>query len=388
MPEAGDLSAEFLRLACLTYGDERRGAEAERLLAAHPEVATASAATMAVTGEADALAAALAADPASARAQTGPYQWEPLLYLAYGRVPSRDPLRAARLLLDHGADPDAGYLWDGLSPPFTALTGVFGGGERAEPPHPQSLELARLLLEAGADPNDAQTLYNRGLRGDDTAYLELLFEYGLGRDSTGPWSARLGPALPTPAQMLQDQVLTAARSSRPRRLKMLIDHGADVNGHGTHHPIFGGRTAHDLAVLGGHTEVADLLLAAGAASALDETDLLLAAVVRADTASATRLAGHLPQALARMPHLVAHAAANGTPESVQLAVRLGFDVNHLGRAAALHEAAVSGDLAMVTTLVELGADPALRDRDHDAPAQGWAEHGGHQEVAAYLARLT
>ena len=47
-------------------------------------------------------------------APTGPYRWEPLLYLIYSRVPQVDPLRAAGLLLDAGADPDAGYLWHGL----------------------------------------------------------------------------------------------------------------------------------------------------------------------------------------------------------------------------------------------------------------------------------
>ena len=54
----------------------------------------------------------------------------------------------ARLLLDHGADPDTGYLWEGTYP-FTALTGAFGGGEDRgnQPPHSQGLALARMLLE-------------------------------------------------------------------------------------------------------------------------------------------------------------------------------------------------------------------------------------------------
>ena len=44
-----------------------------------------------------------------------------------------------RLLLDAGADPNAGYLWCGMSTPFTALTGVFGEGEQGpqrQPRHP------------------------------------------------------------------------------------------------------------------------------------------------------------------------------------------------------------------------------------------------------------
>ena len=60
----------------------------------------------------------------------GPFGWEPLLYLTYSRVPlgpGRSAVAVARLLLEHGSDPTAGYLWEGLIPPFTALTGALGG---------------------------------------------------------------------------------------------------------------------------------------------------------------------------------------------------------------------------------------------------------------------
>ncbi|MEU4404092.1 hypothetical protein AB0F88_06170 [Streptosporangium sp. NPDC023963] len=269
VPRSADPVAEFLRLACLPYGndDPSRRREAARALALDPGLAVASVHTMAATGQAEAMAATLAADPAQARAEGGPYRWEPLLYLAYSRVEGGDAPRTARLLLEHGADPDAGYLWEGLPSPFTALTGAFGGGERGEPPHPRSAELARLLLEAGADPNDSQTLYNRGLCGfgsDDTEHLELLFEYGLGRGDGGPWHRRLGPAHATPEQMLQDEVFTAVIRRRPRCLRLLIEHGAGLDGPGTGHPIFEGRTPYELAVLGGHSELAGMLAEAGA----------------------------------------------------------------------------------------------------------------------------
>ena len=69
----------------------------------------------------------------------GPHGWEPLLYLTYSRValgPGRSAVGVARLLLEHGADPNAGYLWEGLVPPFTALTGALGGGGTI-PEHPE-----------------------------------------------------------------------------------------------------------------------------------------------------------------------------------------------------------------------------------------------------------
>jgi hypothetical protein len=83
--------------------------------------------------------------------------------------------------------------WEGLSPPFTALTGAFGSGEGDPPPHPQRMELARLLLERGPEANDSQTLYDRHWDRDD-GWLELLFEFGLGTGEegigTGYWCRR------------------------------------------------------------------------------------------------------------------------------------------------------------------------------------------------------
>jgi Ankyrin repeat len=201
-----ELVDEFLRLACLTYDgsidSQGRWQQARQLLAEHPELATASIHTIAAVGDVAAARALLTGDPAQARLPGGPHEWEPLLYLAYSRIDSPEPghstLEVARLLLEHGADPNAGYLWEGLTSPFTALTGCFGRGEGDPPPHQYRLELARLLLDAGADPNDTQTIYNLSWTpGDD--WLELLLAYGLGQGSGGPWHQRLAPAHPTPA---------------------------------------------------------------------------------------------------------------------------------------------------------------------------------------------
>ncbi|MCZ4507407.1 ankyrin repeat domain-containing protein [Streptomyces sp. ActVer] len=387
-----DPSEEFLRLACLTYGADTPGRtrEADLLLGRHPELAGTNVFTMAATGSADALAQALARNPRLARTQGGPFRWEPLLYLAYARLeaPGRS-VEAARLLLTHGADPNAGYLWDGLTSPFTALTGAFGGGEDDQPPHPQSLALARLLLEAGADPNDSQTLYNRGLGGsfsDDTTHLELLLEFGLGRGEGGPWQALLGATLQSPQQMLRDELATAALRGGPRRTRLLLAHGAEVDGLGGH-PAHGGRTPYELA-LRGHTEVAEILAAAGASAVLNEMDAFTAACMRGD---ADAVAGFGPElrarALDRSPELINSAAEQRKPAAVRLLAGLGFDVNHLRRSTPLHEAAWNDDVATARTLIELGADPTIKDTEHDSTPLGWAEHGGKHRVAAYLRGL-
>ena len=81
-------------------------------------------------------------DPAAVEREGGPYQWPPLLYLCFSRipdaVPERSGLACAGPLLGAGDNPNAGFFWEGLAPPFTALSGAFGGGEdRAnQPPHP------------------------------------------------------------------------------------------------------------------------------------------------------------------------------------------------------------------------------------------------------------
>ncbi|WP_020580347.1 ankyrin repeat domain-containing protein [Actinopolymorpha alba] len=273
---AGDLAAlatHFLNLACLTYTRDTPGRadQASALLAAHPDLATATLHTMAAVGEIEGVREVLARDPEQAQRAGGPFDWEPLLYLAYSRLgdtgPGRSALEVARLLLAAGADPNAGYLWRGMPSPFTALTGAFGGGEQDQPPHPDSLALARLLLEAGADPNDNQTLYNRMFTPVND-HLVLLFEFGLGTETESPWRQRMGTRYPSPAQMLQEQLRWAADHGMVDRVRLLLDHGVDPDGLG-YHPIFGDRTAYQLAVGAGHHEIARLLADAGAATTVD-----------------------------------------------------------------------------------------------------------------------
>jgi hypothetical protein len=394
-----DLADEFLRLACLVYGgdDVGRHRRARELLAAHPGVARHSIHTMAAVGDVSSARTLLASDPAQARREGGPYAWEPLLYLAYSRLDSgrlrHSTLEVARLLLGRGADPNVGYLWDGMTSPFTALTGAFGGGEDAvnQPPHQHAMELARLLLEAGGDANDSQTLYNRQFDPSDD-HLELLFARGLGRGDGGPWHARLAPVHPTPAQMVEDQLLWAASRNLVERVRLLLRHGVAVDGRGTEHPGTARGTALAAATRAGNTEIAELLLAAGASPvALDPVEEFLAACMRGDRVAVDALLGVDPtlagRAAAAEPSRIIRAAELGRLEAVQLMAGLGFDVNVVRRTSALHEAAGRGDMEMVRLLLEVGADPTALDAEFGATPLGWALHGGQDEVAKYLARL-
>ena len=275
-PTGGDLADdaaradELLRLACLNYGNDHRSRwdAATRMLDAEPTLAGFSMGTAAATGDAEAAAAFLRTDAEAASRPCGPFDWEPLLYVTYSRIvpPGADHVTVARTLLDAGADPNAGYLWDGLPSPFTALTGVFGRGEQAAPPHHDELVLARLLLDRGAEANDSQTIYDRGLGdrpSDDTAYLELLYEFGLGRGDGGPWRRALGTAHVDPADLTAEVLQHAAEAGLPSRVRLALAHGADPDRR-ARHPVFGGRTPYEGAVRNGNLEIAELLAAAGA----------------------------------------------------------------------------------------------------------------------------
>ena len=401
----GALADTFLRLACLAYaeGDQpERWAQARRLLAEHPEITGESVHAAAAAADTTALRRFLDADPAAARLEGGPFRWEPLVYLAYARhdpaIAADAVLTAARLLLDAGADPNAGYLWHGHSP-FTVLTGVFGEGELGparSPRHPHSLALARLLLEAGADPNDSQTLYNRMFEaGHD--HLELLFDFGLGTGDGGPWCRRLGDIADTPAEMLRGQLAWAITHGMTERVQLLVSHGVDVVS-----PFDHGESTTSMAATTGHADLVDYLVAHGAPPlALDPADAFIAAALAADRAALDRLQSEHPglasEVRSARPALMTWAAACGRPAAVEILAELGFDVNAKGRTdmpsdqpwqTALHKAAEDGNLELARTLLRLGADPDIRDHRFNGTPLSWARHFGQQELVELLEPLT
>ncbi|HEV7709468.1 MAG TPA: ankyrin repeat domain-containing protein [Asanoa sp.] len=237
--DALDTAELFCALSALHYdGTDAppRWQAAAAMLAADPALVDRHVWAAAAAADPGSLRRHLAADPTLARRVGGPFGWVPLLYLTYSRAPlgrtEDQVLDAATALLDAGADPNAGYLWCGMSTPFTALTGVFGEGEQGpkrQPRHPHERALATLLLERGAHPEDQQTLYNRMFRAGDE-HLELLFAHGLGRVDPGPWHRRLGEAMETPEQMWSRQIGWAAEHGYAGRLALLGKHGVDVSG--------------------------------------------------------------------------------------------------------------------------------------------------------------
>ncbi len=408
--ETTDPADEFLTLACLRYGDDSpaRWQRAARLLAGNLSIVRSNIYVAAAAADEVAVGALLADDPSVASREGGPYGWEPILYLAYARhnpaVSEADTLGTARLLLTHGADPNAGYLWHGLWPPFTALTGALGSSGGDQPEHPWGSALATMLLEAGADPNDGQALYNRQF-GTDDSHLELLFRYGLGRGDGGPWRARMGHASDTPSEIVRSQLWWAIVHDMRERVQLLVEQGVDFHspyaapgGRPSSLRTSDGRTPVEVAALAGCPDLVEWLVAHGAARpARDGADGLIAAALVGDRVTVRRLYEYTDIARAERPALIVWAAVRGQRDAVVLLAELGFDVNALGRTdipmeqaweTALHEAAARGDVELARILLGLGANPTIKDARFDSTPLGWAQHFGQRAIIELLAPVT
>ena len=396
--DASSLAEDFLRLACLTQGVQdhpSRWARARALLDDHPELSRLNIYTASVAGDVSAVGEYLEADSELATTPGGPHDWEPLLYLAYSRLDhgtsGHSAVEITRLLLSHGADPNAGYLWAGFPCPYTVLTGVFGEGENGParcPPHRNCYELAEILIEAGADPNDAQTLYNRMFSRDDE-HLRFLFTHGLGKDRDRPWHRLLGEKsrgwVSSPASMLAYQLQWATRWNYLDRVKLLVENGADVN-RPSNRPD--ARSPYREAVYHGNESIAEYLADHGAeVYTLDDADRFAGACISGDRDRARALLARSPSLIEglgeRGTALMENAVGSDNRDAVRLMVELGFDPRNSG----MHEAARHGYLDMVKLLIELGADASLQDPAHAIDALGYASHYQQNNVIDYLAQF-
>jgi hypothetical protein len=400
--DAAPRADRFVRLACLTYDAWRPSfaEEARRMFADSPDLAAANVHAAATAGNVEAVRAFLHRDPGLVSARGGALGWEPLLHACYSRLTGAGPrlstLEVARVLLERGADPNAGFLWGGNLPPFTALAGAFGEGEAGvnQPAHEHRDALARLLLDSGADPNDGQVLYNRHFNRNDD-HLELLLSRGLGRETGGPWFRRFGPRMQSPARLLAEELWAAARKNYLDRVRLLVEHGADVDTPGARD----GRTPYEAALRAGNAEIAAYLLRHGAkAVAVGAKDRFAAACVSGNRIDARAILADAPGLLDELgfhgrAELLQRAVEADRPEGIRLMAELGFEIGGATRhddagvgltATPLHAAAWAGRLELVRVLVELGADTAVRDPNHGGTPLDWAEYNGRLEVAAWL----
>lgn len=360
-------------------------ADGARLLARHPALAAHDFLTAVATGRLDLVQPALARDARLAARAGGPLGWEPLLYLAYSRLPGHEQhaVAIATLLLDHGANVNA--LWkDDWGNPFTVLTGVAGLGEGVKPPHPQARELAGLLLDRGAEPYDTQLLYNDSIVGDDTSWLELLWNACESRDLLHRW--REIPPPPAsghpPVNQLDYLLGNAVTHHHPHRAQWLLRHGASPDA--TH--VYTGKPLLELAQLQGTPQIVDVLRRNGVREVALGAESQFQIACRQGAFDRAHAILRESPALAAQPGPLLIAAAAGRIDLIDALLALGtpVDLQDADGARALQAAVFHDQRAVVRHLLERGALVDTPTK-HYGGAMGTAAFRGHLECARLLA---
>jgi hypothetical protein len=277
--------------------------------------------------------------------------------------PFRDRLyRAARMLLDAGADPN--QTW--LAAPNMPLSALYGAAGLNHDP-----EMTRLLLAADANPNDNESLYHSTESRDHTC-LTLLLDAGavvegtnalhhqLDKDDLDGLRLLLAHAkdVSDTSSPLGSPVLWAIRRRRSAaHVRALLDAGANPRAR-----TKDGVSAYLLASRYGLHDIVELLAAAGAGEELSFDDQFIAACARGDASDARRLKTVKPDVIDELsgPQLLQlpNLAAAGDREAVMLMVELGWPITVRGgdwHASALNHAVFRGDPALTRFLLEHGA---------------------------------
>jgi ankyrin repeat protein len=284
----------------------------------------------------------LLARGASALPTTGEFDWAPIHFAA---VPPRRDL--VRLLIDHGAKMDifvAGIFGDVKTvrrmlredPSLVSRRGPDG----ATPLHfAGSPAVARALLAAGADP-----------RVRDTFHDQTPAEWTIERPDVVAVLAKAGADV--------DIHLASAAGDLGRVKAILRRAPSAINARVSEKKkTIGaeGETPLSLAARYGQRRVLEFLLEHGALATTDPSPL--------------------PGAVHRRDRVI-----------VKRLLEAGADPNVFGPYghAALHAAAVYGNLAMIRLLLSAGARLDLRDKDHDSTPLGWAEYHKHERAVQFL----
>jgi ankyrin repeat protein len=374
---AAERADDFLRHATA----RQSGALAAHILRKHPDVTRFSLHAAVVGGDVAEVRRRLASDAGAASAAGGPKSWQPLQYLCYARVPLAEAndsaAAAARALLDAGGDPKVTWK-DDWNNPFTLLTGIIGEGEGREPRHPRAVELAELLIERGADPYDTQSLYNTSLHADDPFWLEFLYSRSAAAGDAERWHKKDA----WPANGMLDYLLgNAVSRNHLQRARWLLERGA----HATAPHFYSKRNLHTEAVLGGNTELAQLLVDFGALpEQLQDAQAFQAACMRGDRETARRLLAAHPEYL-RFPGPLYRAAERDRVDAAEMVLELGVspDVEH-GGWTALHSAAHDNSVRVAKLLIERGATIDMRDKKYHSTPLGHAVWAGQHEMIDLL----
>ena len=361
--------------------------QASDIFQADPGIAGRSLLAATVLGDAEAVRAMLAADPAAAVAVDDERGWPPLLYACYSRWHQIDPGRAAglaqavRVLLEAGASADTN---DGGRPRFRS---ALKGSVEVDNP-----EVAAVLLAAGGSPDLGQPI-SEAVGHRDQRCLQLLLAHSASlagtwavgaavyHDDPGALSLLLDALQGSEAARMATEALpeAAAHASLPV-VAALLGAGADPSADED------GVSALRLAVRAGRTDAAARLRAAGAADDVTDIDRFIGACISGDRSAAEGiLAGHPdpPGWLTGQDRAVIVDAAGSCPAgAIALMLDLGFSPharNELGEQP-LHTAAYCGNAAVVQLLLGAGADVDAREARFDGTPLAFATVGSGEQA--------
>lgn len=293
----------------------------------------------------------------------------------------------ARLLIEHGADLEAGNRGPeaphGGTPLYLAAAsgqlemvrtllasgaraggGPHGGPLRAAIVHADHRDVARLLVEAGAEI----TIFE-AVALDDAARVEALL--GAAPDLV---NARLGgearhdnPTTDTPLHI-------AARKGRAAMARLLVARGGDLSARNAmdRAPVdqalaWGQAEAFRALVTLGGNPSASLIAEVGSVERAGTMQRLLACVFERDLDGARALLDADPSlATARLPTFWPDNCVGGT---------------------ALHLAAWLNARPFIDLLLDYGADPLARDRRYGGTPRSWALENAQEETAEYMQRI-
>ncbi len=372
---------------------------AREILKARPELPRRDFYAACVTGEAEAVASFVASSRDLARHPGGPLDWPPLHYVSHSRQSSNeDAVRAARTLLEAGANPGATIIWNtrDLSwelPPLVAAAGIV--------PNPS---LVATLLQSGADPNDGHSVLRAAL-GGHVECLEALLEGGA--DLNAPCQPQSVPALhwlldyhysPEMVEWLLEHgaevnraagplgeapIHVAVRRRRGPAVKLLLHHGAEID-----QRTAGGRSAYAHALCRSFDELARLLESRGADTSLGRADRLASALIHDQPEAAKKLIEGDPDLVANLnpdqARIFPDLAAKGFTWALELLLERGADLawRGLDGGTALHQAAWFGVPEAARFLIGRGAPLEIVCVDHRSTPLGWGAHGSRYSGGA------
>lgn len=373
-----------------------------RLLALYPGLPSYSPATKLVWGDNEGVQK-LAQDPEFITTKLGPENWAPLEYVCYSHLFAVDPSRyealeeTAKTLIEDGADPDTYHAWEG--DPDARLSVLYGAcGETGH------AGIAKLLLEHGANPNDGESVYHAA-QFNRREILDLLLRHGCDishkdshwnntplfficghRPTDGPyqtavkgveWLLQNGADPNVSCYKNEARALHAACNSNATELvELLLAYGADPTVQRTD-----GKTPYDLAMIGGSAKAAAAIAAKGGAHDLSPIDSFLAACARDDKAQIRAILERNPGLRETNEKEIVSAfikfAEHGVEAGVKNLLEQGTDVNSTleNNETALHFACFTGQEPVVRLLLEHGASMEPKDKTYNGTPVGWALQG-------------